>query len=72
MDTSLNIKIFDTHEHFDTEDSRINRPQDPMNIFLNRYLSTDFMSAGLIPDDIKFLRDYKKPWNERWEIFEKY
>ena len=66
------IGIVDTHEHLEVESDRLSRPQDPMFIFLSHYLSTDFYSAGLSSEDLAILRDYRRPWVERWPLFEAY
>ncbi|MGC8570103.1 MAG: amidohydrolase family protein [Caldivirga sp.] len=66
------IKLIDTHEHLEPEPDRLSRPQDPMFLFLAHYLTTDFFSSGMTPEEFMALRDLKKPWEERWPIFERY
>ena len=66
------LGLVDTHEHLEVEADRLSRPQDPMFIFLSHYLSTDFYTAGLSSEDLALLRDYRRPWEERWGLFGEY
>ncbi|MGC8601457.1 MAG: amidohydrolase family protein [Thermoprotei archaeon] len=68
----LDVPIWDTHEHLEPESFRISRQQDPMAVFLFHYLSTDFFSAGLSPEDLAKLRDASRPWGDRWQLFEQF
>ncbi|RLF00992.1 MAG: hypothetical protein DRJ57_00085 [Thermoprotei archaeon] len=66
------ISLVDTHEHLEPEESRISKPQDPISLFLTHYLSTDFLVAGLSPQDLEKLRNPRIPWEERWPVFEEW
>jgi len=41
-------------------------------MFLTHYLSTDFLVAGLSPQDLEKLRNPRIPWEERWPVFEEW
>ncbi|WP_291767135.1 amidohydrolase family protein, partial [Caldivirga sp. UBA161] len=66
------LGLVDTHEHLEVEADRLSRPQDPMFIFLFHYLSTDFYSSGMSHEEYELIRDFKRPWVERWPLFEEF
>jgi predicted TIM-barrel fold metal-dependent hydrolase len=65
------IPIVDTHEHLEAEVDRLSRVQDPLSNFMH-YVCDDFFAQGMTPEEYAILTDRRRPWEERWPIFERY
>jgi hypothetical protein len=63
------IRIIDTHEHLLQEKERIARKPDLFGTFLENYVSSDLVSAGMQKEDLEKVRDSRVPLQERWRLF---
>jgi len=66
------IWVVDTHEHLQDEASRVKAKVDPLSLFFLHYSSTDLVSAGMSPDELRRIRDPNTPLEERWRILKPY
>ncbi len=66
------IPLVDTHEHLQSEEDRIKGPCDPIALFLSHYLSTDFLVAGMEPEDLEKLRNPRVSLEEKWDAFARF
>lgn len=67
-----NIPIIDTHEHIIDEDFRIKGEKDPFSLFLDTYLRSDLLCAGVQSSEVSQLRNQAVPLEERWKVLEPY
>lgn len=66
------IPVIDTHEHLPYSDEIRDRNTDVLKEYLSHYMSSDLISAGLKPDDLKKATDISLPLMERWQLVEPY
>lgn len=66
-----NIRIVNTHEHFNTEADRLISDVDFFTL-VSGYLQADLVSSGMSNEELAFMMDTKNPDKERWDLFNKY
>ena len=62
------IEVIDAHEHLPPERVRVSFKVDVMTLF-SHYTRTDFISAGMSPQDYERMINPEEPLEERWKIF---
>jgi len=66
------LQIIDTHEHLPGREEKRERETDFLKEYLEHYLSSDLVSAGLGRDQLEVARDDTVPLEERWELVQPY
>lgn len=66
------MPVIDTHEHIESEDSRIKRKVDMFNTYMLHYASCDLISAGMPDEDMNFLKGESDDLEKKWAIFKPY
>lgn len=72
LDSIKEIPVIDTHEHIESEDTRIKRNVDMFNIYMMHYVSSDLISSGMPDDDMIFLKSESNDIEKKWRIFKPY
>ena len=72
LDYIGNMKVIDTHEHLESENSRLHRYVDMFNTYLVQYASCDLISAGMNNDELKYLTGNSTDIEKKWEVFKPY
>ncbi|HIE51251.1 MAG TPA: hypothetical protein EYP85_05790 [Armatimonadetes bacterium] len=65
------LEVVDAHEHLPPEAVRVASRVDVFTLF-SHYTRTDFISAGLAPQDYERMIDPEEPLAERWQLFAPY
>src|SRR5659263_36305 len=63
------MPVIDTHEHLESEDSRLKRKVDLFNTFMMHYASCDLISAGMLLADMDFLKSESDDLTRKWSVF---
>jgi len=61
--------LVDTHEHLIQEKDRISSKLDLFETILDGYASSDLISSGMPPEDLKEVRNPELTLEDRWELF---
>lgn len=64
--------VIDTHEHLESEDSRLRRKVDLFNTFMIHYASCDLISAGMPLAAMDFLKSESDDLTRKWSVFNPY
>ena len=72
LDYVMGLQIVDTHEHLPAYEHLRDQEADVLTEYLQHYLSSDFMSAGLSKPDYYRVLDRGLPLRERWDIVAPY
>ena len=62
------IPVIDCHEHLPPETEQLKKPVDVFTLFAH-YTRTDFVSAGMSPDDYGRMIDSTGDLDERWKRY---
>ncbi len=68
---AANMPIYDTHEHLWHEDIRLKKAIDLFLLF-SHYTSSDLVTAGMAPEEVKSLQNPEIPLENRWKMFSPY
>jgi predicted TIM-barrel fold metal-dependent hydrolase len=71
LEAMENMEIVDAHEHLPPEHVRTSAKVDVLTLFAH-YTRTDFVTAGMKPDDYEKAIDTEGPLDERWKLFRPY
>jgi uncharacterized protein len=66
------MPVIDTHEHLPHGEDVRERATDVLKEYLQHYMSSDLVSAGLPAADLARARDHHGPLRERWRLVEPY
>jgi predicted TIM-barrel fold metal-dependent hydrolase len=72
LDEMKNMPVIDTHEHLESEETRITRKIDPFNVFMMHYASSDLVSSGMPAHEMNFLKSEDDNLDKKWSIFKPY
>jgi uncharacterized protein len=66
------LPVLDTHEHLESEPTRLKRKIDMFNTFMMHYASCDLVSAGMTEKDMDLLKGDSDDPGRKWSVFSPY